>query len=249
MAGPQWLRRCHGVLTATVLQAQRHHRRVVSVIVTVLVVAGSGMLAAGLLAQRSAPQPAPSIETSSGATIATTATPGTPPTGAPSSPAPTGPVLSRSVPVTLTVPAIGVHSSLLTLGLNPDGTMEVPPLGPDSQAGWYRSSPTPGEVGPSVLLGHIDSARYGPGVFFELGALKRGDTVEVTRADRTVAVFRVDQVASYPKADFPSLQIYGNTRNAQLRLITCGGTFDPAARSYENNIVAYASLVGSRPQG
>lgn len=225
-------------------RAQR--RRIVAAVVVVLVVAGFGMLAAGLLAQRSAPQPAPAAVA---ATTATTA-PTTPSTGAArSSPAPTGPVLARSVPVALAVPAIGVHSNLLTLGLNPDGTVEVPPLGPDSPAGWYRSSPTPGEVGPSILLGHVDSARYGPGVFFELGALKPGDRVEVTRADRTVAEFRVDEVASYSKADFPSLRVYGNTPNAQLRLITCGGTFDPTAGHYENNVVAYASLVGSRPQG
>lgn len=236
MAAPQRVRRRRDVLTAT---GPRTRRRIVAVLVVVLVVAGVGMLAAGLLAQRSAPQPAPLA-----VSTATTAAAG----AASSSPAPTGLVLDRSVPVALAVPAIGVHSKLLALGLNPDGTVEVPPVGPDSPAGWYRSSPTPGERGPSILLGHVDSARYGPGVFFDLGALKPGDTVEVTRTDRTVAVFRVDRVASYDKADFPSLQVYGNTTDAQLRLITCGGTFDPAAGHYENNIVAYASLVGSHPQ-
>ncbi len=155
--------------------------------------------------------------------------------------------MARSIPVVLDLPSIGVHSNLLTLGLNPDHTVQVPPLGPVSQAGWYTDSPTPGQLGPSILLGHIDSAQYGPGVFFKLGALEPGDPVEVTRTDHIVAVFRVDRVVSYPKASFPSLEVYGNTPNAQLRLITCGGVFDRAARSYENNIVAYASLVSTRP--
>lgn len=158
-----------------------------------------------------------------------------------------GPVLPRSVPTRVDVPAIGVHSPLLRLGLNPDQTVQVPPLERDSRAGWFDESPTPGQMGPSVLLGHVDSAEFGPGVFFRLGALRPGQQVEVTRSDATVAVFVVDRVESYRKDSFPTLEVYGNTPNAQLRLITCGGAFDHAARSYENNIVAYAHLVSSRP--
>ena len=90
-------------------------------------------------------------------------------------------------------------SDLLQLGLNPDHTVQVPPLGRDSKAGWYQYSPTPGQLGPAVILGHVDSAEYGAGVFFKLGALRPGDTVDVTRADHTAAVFRVDRVVSYPK--------------------------------------------------
>ena len=93
--------------------------------------------------------------------------------------------LPAAEPIHLEVPAIGASSDLLQLGQNPDGTVEVPPLARDSKAGWYRKSPTPGELGPSVLLGHVDSAEYGPGVFFKLGALRPGDTVSVTRADHT----------------------------------------------------------------
>ena len=159
----------------------------------------------------------------------------------------TGPVLARSEPLRLSVPAIGVSSDLLQLGLNADHTVEVPPLGRDSRAGWYKYSPTPGQLGPAVILGHVDSAEYGPGVFFNLGALRPGDTVMVTRADHTVAVFRVDRVVSYPKDQFPTLQVYGNTDHAALRLITCGGKFDFSTRSYESNIVAYASLIASHP--
>ena len=105
--------------------------------------------------------------------------------------------------------------------------------------------PPPGELGPAVLLGHVDSAEYGPGVFFRLGALRPGDTVSVTRADARVATFRVTRVASFPKDRFPTLAVYGNTADAELRLITCGGAFDSSARSYENNIVVYAVLTGS----
>jgi sortase (surface protein transpeptidase) len=164
-----------------------------------------------------------------------------------SPPAAVGLVLSRSLPIHLDVPAIGVHSPLLQLGANPDNTVAVPPLEKDSKAGWFQYSPTPGQLGPAVLLGHVDSAQWGPGVFYRLGALAPGQTVDVTRSDKTVAVFAVDKVDSYPKGSFPSLQVYGNTPNAQLRLITCGGIFDPSARSYENNIVVYAHLVSTHP--
>ena len=156
-------------------------------------------------------------------------------------------MLARSLPVALDVPSIGVRSTLLQLGVNPDRTVQVPPLEKDSKAGWFQYSPTPGELGPAVLLGHVDSAAFGPGVFYRLGALKPGETVDVTRSDRTVAEFVVDRVESYPKDAFPSQEVYGNTPDAQLRLITCGGIFDRATRNYENNIVAYAHLVSTHP--
>lgn len=159
---------------------------------------------------------------------------------------PAGPlVLPASEPTGLAIPAIGVTSEIRPLGLNPDRTLQVPPLSGDSYAGWYRHSPTPGQVGPAVILGHVDSEQDGPGVFFKLGALRPRDTVAVTRADRTVAVFRVERVVRYPKARFPTAEVYGNTDRPALRLITCGGRFDPSALSYEDNVVAYASLVSS----
>jgi sortase (surface protein transpeptidase) len=151
------------------------------------------------------------------------------------------------VPVRLEIPQLKVSSDLLQLGLNSDQTVQVPPLGKNSPAGWYKYSPTPGQLGPSVLLGHVDSAEYGPGVFFKLGALRPGSTVSVTRADRTTAVFRVDRVVSYSKDNFPTLEVYGNTDSAQLRLITCGGKFDLSSHHYESNIVAFATLVSSQP--
>jgi len=143
--------------------------------------------------------------------------------------------------------AIGVKSDLVTLGLNPDGTVQVPSLDdPSSKAGWYKNSPTPGSVGPSIILGHIDSKKYGPGVFYDLGNLKPGDEIDVNRQDGSVAVFKVDGVRTYPKSAFPTSVVYGNLDHAGLRLITCGGTFDPSISSYESNIVAFASLVSTR---
>jgi len=157
-------------------------------------------------------------------------------------------VLAASAPLAIKIPSIGVQSTLLQLGLNPDKSIEVPPLDdPDSKAGWYKYSPTPGQVGPTVILGHVDSAKYGPGIFFKLGALQPGATVEVTLTDRIIAVFTVDKVVAYPKSAFPSTAVYGNIDHPGLRLITCGGTFDPTAGSYESNIVAYATLTARHP--
>jgi hypothetical protein len=218
-------------------------RRYVGGLAVLLVLAGIVVLVVGIRGQNHAPQPSPAAAITS-ASAPVSAAAGTASTSAPA-PVPRGPLLARSTPTRLQIPAIGVSSSLLQLGLNKDRTVQVPPLSKDSKAGWYTGSPTPGQLGPSLLLGHVDSAEYGPGVFFKLGALHRGDTVDVTRADATVAVFRIDRVASFPKDHFPTLEVYGDTSNAQLRLITCGGKFDFSARSYENNIVVFASLVSS----
>jgi sortase (surface protein transpeptidase) len=156
--------------------------------------------------------------------------------------------LGPSAPVSLDVPAIGVHSLLLRLGLNPDGTVEVPPL--DSpRAGWYENSPTPGEQGPAVILGHVDSARTGPGVFYDLRTMLPGDGIAVGRADGTTVTFRVDRVVTHPKNSFPTAAVYGDIDHPGLRLITCGGRFDRGARSYEDNIVVYASAVSAGQTG
>ena len=149
-------------------------------------------------------------------------------------------------PVSLAIPAIDVRTDLMSLGLNTDGSVEVPPLEEDDRAGWYEPGPEPGAVGPAVILGHVDSARWGPGVFFDLGAMRKGDEISVTRADGTVAVFAVDRVERHPKDDFPTIEVYGNTERPELRLITCGGAFDSGARSYEDNVIVFASLVDTR---
>lgn len=114
-------------------------------------------------------------------------------------------------------------------------------------AGWYRYSPLPGDLGPSVILGHINSAQYGPGVFVRLNTMHAGDLITIIRADHRTAVFRADQVAEYPKSRFPTNAIYGDTNGAKIRLITCGGKFNSASGSYLDNIVVYGSLVSLSP--
>jgi hypothetical protein len=153
-------------------------------------------------------------------------------------------VLPASIPKSIEIPAIGVRSSLLQLGQAEDGSLAVPPAGAHyDQAGWYRYSPTPGAMGPSVIVGHIDSKRSGPSVFFRLGDLRAHDTVRVARADGSVAVFAVDAVRRYHKAEFPTQLVYGNTDHAALRLVSCGGPFDRASGQYLDNVVVTASLV------
>ncbi len=154
--------------------------------------------------------------------------------------------LTASLPVWLSIPAIGVNGPLGEVGRNPNGTIQVPPLyARPSEAAWYRLSPTPGALGPAVIVGHVDDY-LGPAVFFHLGALRPGEQVDVRRADGTVAVFRVDGVRRYAKTAFPTAAVYGTTRAAALRLVTCGGAFDAATRHYLDSIVVYASLAGVR---
>ncbi len=139
-----------------------------------------------------------------------------------------------------------MSSPLLRLGLTAKGAMEVPAPGPDyDKAGWYTHSPTPGSLGPAVIVGHVDSATKGPSVFFRLGALRPKDLISVRREDGSTAVFAVDAVRRFHKAAFPSDLVYGNTRHAALRLVTCGGEFDATTGHYLDNIVVLASLVRS----
>ncbi|MEJ5946546.1 class F sortase [Pseudokineococcus basanitobsidens] len=147
-------------------------------------------------------------------------------------------------PVRLRIPAIDVESDLLHLGLNEDGTLEVPPrTGEDNlKAAWYDGSPRAGEIGPTVISGHIDS-KAGPSVFYHLGELAKGDEVLVDRADGSTATFVVDGLERYPKDDFPTVRVYGNTTDPQIRLITCGGDFDRDSGHYEDNTVVYGHLV------
>ena len=122
--------------------------------------------------------------------------------------------------------------------------MQVPGPGPHyGEAGWYRFSPTPGEIGPAVIVGHVDSAADGPSVFFRLGSLHHGDLIQVARADGTTAVFAVDSVHLYPKTEFPTQLVYGDTTNSALRVITCGGPFDHATGHYRDNVVVFATLA------
>jgi sortase (surface protein transpeptidase) len=147
-----------------------------------------------------------------------------------------------SEPTEVRIPKIGAKSSLVPLGLNPDETIEVPPVEQPMQAGWYRLARTPGEAGPAVLLGHVDGNKQ-PGIFFRLKELAAGDEVEVSRKDGTTARFRVTRTEQIAKDSFPTEAVYGDTAEPELRLITCGGSFDEAARSYRDNIIVYARLT------
>ncbi|MDN6134895.1 MAG: class F sortase [Brevibacterium sp.] len=151
--------------------------------------------------------------------------------------------MDASAPTRLTIPAIDVDTSIMDLGLTDDDVLEVPPLGKDAPAGWYERSPTPGEVGPSLIVGHVDSAEDGPAVFFDLGGLQPEDTLTVTREDDSKATFSVDDVTDYGKDSFPDYKVYGNTEDPEIRLITCGGDFNEQTGHYEDNIVVTGHLV------
>jgi hypothetical protein len=204
------------------------------------------LLATGCAAGPGAPAAPGSAPPAASSTATPSPTASPPPTGAASPPAASPeslpPVLDESEPVSLTIPATGTRSELLHLGLREDGTLEVPPEGPGSPASWYTASPTPGERGPAVLLGHVNATGGGPGVFADLRRLAPGDTVEIVRENGSTAVFAVDRAEQYGKDDFPTLEVYGNTEGAELRLITCDG-YDPATGEFDDNYVVYASLV------
>jgi hypothetical protein len=140
-------------------------------------------------------------------------------------------------PVRLRIPAAGIDTSLQSLGHNPDGTIAVP-TDPDV-AGWYAEGPRPGQQGPAVILGHVDSTD-GPAVFFDIARLPRGAAVYVDLADGSSTGFRVTGLSTVPKTRFPTDSVYLPTLQPSLRLVTCGGTFDYAARHYRDNVIVYA---------
>ena len=144
-------------------------------------------------------------------------------------------------PVRLRIPAIGVDTPLVTLGRAADGTVEVP--ADFGVGGWFAGGPRPGQPGPAVLLGHVDSRRGGPAVFYRLGDLPVGAHVQVDRADGTTIAFRVTATVRVPKTAFPTAAVYGPTLEPSLRLVTCGGSFDRTARSYRDNVIVSAEPV------
>ncbi|MDA8355550.1 MAG: class F sortase [Actinomycetota bacterium] len=225
--------------------------RGVTVSGAVLLLAGGLAVGVAAASQEHAPQPTaqvagttgPASTAGAGGDAVRSAEPATGP-----NPKVVGPTLPASRPVSIDIPAIQVASKLQDLGVAPTGTIQVPQPGPAyNEAAWFDASPTPGEIGPSVIEGHIDSAATGPSVFFDLGALEPGDPVNVTLADGIVAVFTVTGVREYPKSSFPTTAVYGNTDFAALRLITCGGAFDSTTGHYLSNTVVYASLTSAYP--
>ncbi|MET7683348.1 class F sortase [Streptomyces sp. NPDC005423] len=148
--------------------------------------------------------------------------------------------LARSRPVKVTIPAIFIEAPVIGLDLDGKRQLGAPPLNRPKVVGWFRNGSSPGEKGTSLLVGHRDT-RTGPAIFLNLNALHRGDTVQVTRADQTVAVFTVDEVEKYAKDKFPNDKVYGTSGRPELRLMTCGGSFDKK-HGYSANVVVFAHL-------
>jgi LPXTG-site transpeptidase (sortase) family protein len=145
----------------------------------------------------------------------------------------------------LRIPAIGVDTPVMQLGLASDGSVQVPPITANDRAGWYRHSPTPGQTGPSVILGHATVGAYGDGVFRQLGRLRRGEQITARLENGATAVFAVNAVRAVAKADFPADQVYGNVDRPELRLITCGGP--RTGDEYRDNVIVFATLDSASP--
>ncbi|WP_329181496.1 class F sortase [Streptomyces sp. NBC_01477] len=191
-----------------------------------------------------------------------TALPGPPPSAAapPSATAPTLPAagapaplptvttvpgLPPADPTRLTIKTLAVDAPFTPLHLDATGKLNAPPAGDTNLVGWYAEGPTPGERGPAIVAGHVDT-KTGPAVFLLLRLLKPGATADITRADGTVATFTVDSVEMFSKDDFPDQRVYGATPDPQLRIITCGGSYDRSKRDYTDNVVVFAHLTSFR---
>ena len=233
-----------------ILRARRPGSRILTAIAVLLLLGGGTAVAVGVLDQDANP-PAPRVQESSAPGVQESSAPAPkPPTAAalpapaPATPSPSKTATTRSpspLPASVSIPAIDVQSELITVGLKPDGSLEVPQPGPNyDKAAWFKDSPRPGDVGPATIEGHVDSAKNGPSVFYKLGTLVAGDQIRVTRKDGSVAAFVVYQMRTYPKDDFPTSEVYGNTAGPELRLLTCGGAFDSTKGSYVNNTVVFA---------
>ena len=221
-------------------------RRSVLLLAAVVVAAGLVALAVGLRAQVSAPQPHdegrihPS-QTGRGTQSSTDhRSRSTPPSAA------STPLLGPSPPTRVRIPALHIDTPVFPIGLNSDGTLGVPQPGPHlDQAAWFENSPTPGQLGPSIVEGHVDTVE-GPSVFFRLGAIKPGDRVVIDRRDGVRVTFRVDAVRDFLKTAFPTRLVYGGAHGdlgrATLRLITCSD-YDPTIRHHVGNEVVFAHLV------
>ncbi|MGX1269813.1 class F sortase [Streptomyces phaeoluteigriseus] len=152
--------------------------------------------------------------------------------------------LPPSPPDRVRIPSIRVDAPLVGLGLTASGSLDVPPAAKENLAGWYESGTTPGETGTAIVAGHVDNAD-GPAVFYGLGAVRRGATIEVDRRDGGVAVFTVDAVEVYDARAFPDEKVYGAAARPELRVITCGGGYSRTT-GYRGNVVVFAHLTGSR---
>jgi sortase (surface protein transpeptidase) len=223
-------------------EAVRPARRGRRSLIAAAALGAAGLACLGLVASQASHHTEPPVSSTSSQSTTQA------PAAAPSATRRAALVMQASRPATLSIPAIGVRSRVQSLGQNADSSIEVPAVGPHyDEAGWYRYSPTPGELGPSIVVGHVDSAKSGPSVFYRLGELRAKDRVSISRADGSVAIFAVTAVRRYPKNAFPTQLVYGNTTDSELRLLTCGGPFDKKTGHFEDNIVVFARLVRADP--
>jgi Sortase domain len=192
-----------------------------------LVISGTAMLAAGCGTRQQVSYIPPGITS-------------VPPTTSPAMTSAPATTVPRSVPVRIIIPAIGVDAPVMQLGLGPGKVLEVPPLADHNLAGWYDGGPSPGQPGPAVIVGHIDSVT-GPSVFYNLRYLSKGDKIEVDLADGQQVPFAVTGLQQTLKTSFPTSDVYGQVPYPALRLVTCGGTFDYSTGHYLSSIIAYAA--------
>ncbi|GAC1381708.1 MAG: hypothetical protein NVSMB43_22850 [Pseudarthrobacter sp.] len=233
--------------------SSRRGRLTASAVAALLLAGGITTIGFGLHAQPPAPGPISSVsagpvqETSPDADTAAAEGPAaaasTPPALVPPALAA---ALPASIPVRVEVPSIGVDAALTPLGKQANGEVQTPSGEPGSPGGWYQDSPTPGQTGSAVILGHVNATNSDVCLFYRLHELAPGQTITVTRADHTAAVFTVDKVDVYHKSTFPTVKVYQNADGPEVRLITCGG-FNPATREYLDNTVVYARLTSSHP--
>ena len=219
---------------------------VVVTCVALLVVGGGAVAWAATQQVETPPAPPAAASTAAEATGQPTPSPPRSPSQSPSASASaptTAEPLSASRPTAVRMPGIDVESSIHGLGLDEQGQLMVPSGERYDEVAWYDGSPTPGEVGPAVLEGHVTGTGYAPSVFFELGDTRKGDRIEVDRADGSTATFEVTEVKSTPKDDFPRVDVYGATDGPELRVITCGGTYDENAGRHLDNVIVFAELV------
>ncbi|MEU9086212.1 class F sortase [Streptomyces sp. NPDC048357] len=237
-------------LTAPAASSARLRRRTAGPLAAAVL---AGLLLAGCAGQDTAKPPAPAGQAlQGGAPSAAGAAPGGGDSAAPADGSQGGtgtggagqarPALARSEPQKISIPSLGVSSSLETLRQNADGTMQTPK--DPALAGWYEPGPTPGSQGPAVIAGHV-TWNGASAVFEKLKTMKAGDTIKVARRDGKTVTFTVDRVAEYPKAEFPTLEVYKNLDHAGLRLVTCGGDFDPKKHYYDSNVVVFARMTGA----
>ncbi len=230
--------------TPRALNGRDHRGTFATVVTAVVTVAGLGCVGSAVVHyQQGPPQPALSTIEPTDSPASHPSEPERTPTPTAAGPETVGPVLRASVPTRLSIPTIDVRSPVQRLGQTADGELEVPKPGPHyDEAGWYRYSPTPGSLGPAVIVGHLDSA-HGRSIFWRLGDLQPHDKVHITRADGSVAVFAVNAVRRFRKDRFPTRLVYGDTNHAALRLITCGGPIERSTGHHRDNIIVLASLV------